>query len=140
MPLKLAEPEEPTLNMTPMIDVILTLVIFFLVASKFTDEEKSLGLKVPSVSSQSAVTAAPEPKIVNVFSDGRILLGTSPVSLDSLTKQLTEAKGQYRKLTVLVRGDRNTTHGRMTEVYDACRRAGVSEVAISVRVDAASKR
>lgn len=135
MPLKLAEPEEPTLNLTPMIDVILTLVIFFLVASKFTDEEKTLGLKVPSVSSQSAVAAAPEPKIVNVFSDGRIQLSGEPVSLDSLTKQLTAERGQYRKLTVLVRGDRNTTHGRMTDVYDACRRAGISEVAISVKTD-----
>jgi biopolymer transport protein ExbD len=135
MPLKTAATEEPTLNLTPMIDVILTLVIFFMVATKFTDEEKAMGVKVPSVSSQGAISAAPEPKVVNVFADGRILLGTQPVSLDDLTQQLTAARGQYHKLSVLVRGDRNTTHGRMTEVYDACRRAGITEVAISVRVD-----
>ncbi|HEY2881020.1 MAG TPA: biopolymer transporter ExbD, partial [Pirellulales bacterium] len=69
MPLKLAPPEEPTLNLTPMIDVILTLVIFFMVATKFTDEEKALGLKVPSVSNQSATSVtAVEPKVVNVYS------------------------------------------------------------------------
>jgi biopolymer transport protein ExbD len=135
MPLKISATEEPTLNLTPMIDVILTLVIFFMVASKFTDEEQALGVKVPSVSTQAAVSAAPEPKYVNVFSDGRILLGIKPVSLDELTKQLTDAKGQYHKISVVVRGDRNTTHGRMTEVYDACRRAGITEVAISVKVD-----
>lgn len=135
MPLKTAEPEEPTLNLTPMIDVILTLVIFFMVATKFTDEEKAMGVKVPSVSTQGAISATPEPKVVNVFSDGRILLGTQPVSLDDLTQQLTAAHGQYHKLSVLVRGDRNTTHGRMTEVYDACRRAGITEVGISVKID-----
>ena len=138
MPLKISDPEEPTLNLTPMIDVILTLVIFFMVATKFTDEEKAMGVKVPSVSSQESVTSAAQPKIVNVFADGRILLGTQPVSLDDLTQQLVAARGQYHKVSVVVRGDRNTTHGRMTEVYDACRRAGISEVAISVKVD--SKR
>ena len=61
---------------------------------------------------------------MNVFSDGRFLLGKQPVSLDELTQATDrEARGQYRKLSVLVRGDRNTTHGRMTEVYDACRAA-----------------
>jgi biopolymer transport protein ExbD len=138
MPLKTSAAEDPTLNLTPMIDVILTLVIFFMVATKFTDEERAMGVKVPSVSSQGAVTAAPEPKIVNVFADGHILLGTQQVSLDDLTQQLIAARGQYHKVSVLVRGDRATTHGRMTEVYDACRRAGISEVAISVKVD--SKR
>jgi biopolymer transport protein ExbD len=136
MPLKIAEPEEPTLNLTPMIDVILTLVIFFMVASRFTDEERTLGVTVPSVSNHSAVAAAPEPKIVNVYSDGRILLGAQPVSLDELTNQLAAVRGQFRKLSVLVRGDRGTSHGRMTDVYDACRRAGIAEVAIAVKVDA----
>ncbi|HZZ29934.1 MAG TPA: biopolymer transporter ExbD [Pirellulales bacterium] len=136
MPLKIADPEEPTLNLTPMIDVILTLVIFFMVATKFTDEEKAMSVKVPSVSSQQAVNSAAEPKVVNVFADGHILLGTQPVSLDDLTQQLAAAHGQYHKLSVLVRGDRDTTHGRMTEVYDACRRAGITEVAISVKVGA----
>jgi biopolymer transport protein ExbD len=138
MPLKISDPEEPALNLTPMIDVILTLVIFFMVATRFTDEEKALGVKLPSVSSQGAVTAEGQPKVVNVFADGRISLGTQPVSLDDLTQQLVAARGQYHKVSVVVRGDRNTTHGRMTEVYDACRRAGISEVAISVKVD--SKR
>jgi biopolymer transport protein ExbD len=135
MPLKTAPPEEPTLNLTPMIDVILTLVIFFMVASRFNDEEKALGVKVPTVSGQSAASAAPAPQVVSVFSDGHVMLGKQPISLDELTKQLTEARGQHRKLSVIVRGDRNATHGRMTEVYEACRAAGISEVAISVKVD-----
>ncbi len=135
MPLKTAPPEEPTLNLTPMIDVILTLVIFFMVASRFNDEEKALGVKVPTVSGQSAASAAPAPQVISVFSDGHVMLGKQPISLDELTKQLTEARGQHRKLSVIVRGDRNTTHGRMTEVYEACRAAGISEVAISVKVD-----
>ena len=133
MPLKTAPPEEPTLNLTPMIDVILTLVIFFMVASRFTDEEKALGVKVPTVSKQGAVSRTASPQVISVFSDGHIMLGKQPVSVDELTKQLTDAHGQYRKQSVIVRGDRNTTHGRMVEVYEACHAAGISEVAISVK-------
>lgn len=135
MPLKTALPEEPTLNLIPMIDVILTLVIFFLVAARFTDVEKAIDLQVPTVSSHGALAAAPEPKVVNVLPDGHILLGAQPVSLDELIRQLTAARGQYQKQCVLVRGDRNALHGRMTDVYDACRQAGITEVAISVKID-----
>ncbi len=136
MPLKTTPPEEPTLNLTPMIDVILTLVIFFMVGSRFAEEENALGVKVPTVSSHASVASAPEPKVVNVFPDGRIFLGTQPVSLAELTSQLEAARGESRKLSVLVRGDKGATHGRMTEVYDACRNAGVTEIAISVRATA----
>jgi biopolymer transport protein ExbD len=135
MPLKTSTPEEPTLNLTPMIDVILTLVLFFMVAAKFTEAEKSIDLKVPTVSSKGALSQAPEPKIVNVMPDGRVLIGTMPVSMEDLEKQLAAAKDQYRKQTVLVRGDRGASHGRMTDVYDACRRAGISDLRIAVKVD-----
>lgn len=135
MPLKTAPPEEPTLNLTPMIDVILTLILFFMVAAKFTEEERAMEVKVPAVSSKGTISSAPEPRIVNVYPDGRIQLGTQQVSIEELESKIAAAKSQYSKLSVLVRGDINASHGRMTEVYDACRRAGVAEVAVSVRLD-----
>lgn len=135
MPLKTSAPEEPTLNLTPMIDVILTLVLFFMVAAKFTEAERSIDLQVPTVGNKGALSNAPEPKVVNVLPDGRVLLGTMPVTLEELEKQLTAAKSKYAKQAVVVRGDRSAAHGRMTDIYDACRRAGIKEVAISVKVD-----
>ena len=135
MPLKTSRHDEPQLNLTPMIDVILTLVLFFMVASKFTEAEQSIDIKVPTVSSQGALTAAPEPKIVNVMPTGQVLLGADPVTLEQLESHLAAARESYRKQSVLVRGDRAASHGLMTDVYDACRRAGISEMRISVKVD-----
>ncbi len=135
MPLKTSAPEEPTLNLTPMIDVILTLVLFFMVAAKFTEAERSIDLQVPTVSGKGAISQAPEPKVVNVMPDGRVLLGTMPISLSDLEKQLAAAKQHYHKQAVLVRGDRSASHGLMTEIYDTCRRAGITELAISIKVD-----
>ncbi|HKD38212.1 MAG TPA: biopolymer transporter ExbD [Pirellulales bacterium] len=135
MPLKTHADEDPVLNVTSMIDVILVLTIFFMVATKFREDERKLDLKVPVVSNTGALSTAPEPKVVNVYQDGHVSLGTQPVSLDELTRLLAAAHAQYKKLSVLIRGDKLATHGRMTEVYNACQKAGIAELAISVKLD-----
>jgi biopolymer transport protein ExbD len=135
MPVRTQPLEEPTLNLTPMIDVILVLIIFFMVATKFAEEERSVDVQVPSISSRNAAMTAPEPKIVNVHRDGRVALGSRSVTLDELKKQLAAARSQYKRLNVLIRGDQLATHGQMTAVYDACKQAGIAELAISVKLD-----
>jgi biopolymer transport protein ExbD len=135
MPVRTQPLEEPTLNLTPMIDVILVLIIFFMVATKFAEEERSVELQVPSISNRNAAMTAPEPKIVNVHRDGHVSLGSLNVSIEELKGQLAQAHAQYRRLNVLIRGDRLATHGRMTEVYDACKQAGIGELAISVKLE-----
>ena len=135
MPVRTQPLEEPTLNLTPMIDVILVLIIFFMVATKFAEEERSVELQVPSISSRNAAMAAPEPKIINVHRNGQISLGSRSVSLDELKQQLAAARAQYKRLNVLIRGDTLATHGQMTTVYDACKQAGIAELAISVKLE-----
>ncbi|MDX1963431.1 MAG: biopolymer transporter ExbD [Pirellulales bacterium] len=132
MPLKTLPLEEPTLNLTPMIDVIMTLIIFFMVATKFTEEERSIDLRLPTAkSSNSEAASALTPKVVNVQADGGIFLGAQSVSLEQLTLQLTQLRIQQPKIQVIVRGDQFTTHGRMAEVYHAVRQAGVPELGIA---------
>jgi biopolymer transport protein ExbD len=135
MPVRTQPHEEPTLNLTPMIDVILVLIIFFMVGTKFAEEERSLDLQVPTVGNKNAAMTAPEPKIVNVYRDGRVSIGGKDVSLEELKQQLVAARTQYRRLNVVIRGDDLATHGRMTKVYDACKQAGIAELAISVKLD-----
>ncbi|MDZ4821412.1 MAG: biopolymer transporter ExbD [Planctomycetota bacterium] len=139
MPIRTQPLEEPAINLTPMIDVILVLIIFFMVATKFTEEERNLDLKLPTVATASQPTTAPDPKIVNVQQSGAILLGKEPVTLTELTQQLTSARAQYKRLNVLIRGDQLATHGQMAAVYDACKQAGIAELAISVRLDTAKR-
>jgi len=135
MPLKTIPQEEPQLNLISMIDVMLVLTIFFMAATRFAEEERKIDIKIPTVRDKGTLTAAPDPRIVNVYADGRIALGEADVTLEELTNRLTDARSQYQGLAVLVRGDRQASHGRMTEVYEACRRAGVGELAISVKID-----
>ena len=135
MPLKTIRDEEPQMNLTSMIDVLFLLVIFFMAVTKFAEDDRRLPLHVPTISDRGALSAAPDPKVINVYQDGEITIGNRTVSIPELTGQLAAARSQYKDLAVLIRGDKMTTHGRMTEVYSACRQAGVAELAISVKLD-----
>ena len=121
-------------NMAPMIDIVFLLIIFFMVGTKFSELERKIGLHVPEVANVEALTAAPEPKVVNVYRDGRITLDRTPVrDLDELTERLAAARSQYSDLGVLVRGDRNVQLQRIAEVFVACKQADVRELGIAVR-------
>jgi biopolymer transport protein ExbD len=133
MPLKTHMDEQPSLNLTPMIDIVFLLIIFFMLGTKFSELERKIGLRVPEVSNAEALTPAPEPRVVNVYRDGAITLDRTPVTLQELTQTLADARGQYPELGVLVRGDADGRFQRVAEVLNACKQADVRELGISVR-------
>lgn len=133
MPLvRLTDDEEPTPNLAPMIDVILVITIFFMCATKFTADERAFDLDLPAADHAAAV-AARQPEVVEVEAAGTLRLGAEPVSLDDLGQRLAARREVSPDLIVTIRGERDVSHGRMTEVYEACRGAGVRHVAIAVR-------
>jgi biopolymer transport protein ExbD len=134
MPIKTYADETPTLNLTSMIDVVFLLLIFFLVATKFSEEERNIGLQVPEVTNAAALTTAPERKVINVYRDGQISLDQKTVSIEELTERLTATREQYADLGVVVRGDGQGQFQRVAEVLNACKQAGIAELAISVRL------
>ncbi|HVA48120.1 MAG TPA: biopolymer transporter ExbD [Pirellulales bacterium] len=135
MPLKTYRDEAPSLNLTSMVDVLFCLILFFMAASKFTEQERRLDLFVPEVSDVSALSAPPEKKTINIYRDGVIEMDRQVVpSLPSLTDRLAEARRQYADIGVLVRGDGEGKFQRVAEVLNACKQAGISELGISVRL------
>lgn len=134
MPLKTHIDEPPTLNLTAMIDILFLLIIFFMVSTQFTEYERSLGLEVPHVAEGAALTAIPESRVVNVYKDGHFELDGETVSLSELTTRLERARSQYAGLRVIVRGDGAGRFQRVAEVLNACKAAGISQLAISVKL------
>ena len=109
MPLKTQSDEQPSLNLTPMIDIVFLLIIFFMVGTKFTelsDAEHELDIDVPEVGVAAAMTPAPSKRVVRIHENGAIEFDQQPVTLGELVEKLTEAQTQYPKLGVIVRGDR----------------------------------
>lgn len=140
MPLvRLTAEEDPAPNLAPMIDVILVLTIFFMCATKFSGDERQFELDLPQAGGAAVVDAA-RPEVVEVGADGALRLGPDDVSLAELGTRLTAARGVQPDVAVMIRGEQAVPHGRMAEIYEACRAAGVRRVAISVRTRAESVR
>lgn len=139
MPLKTHMDEQPSLNLTPMIDIVFLLIIFFMVGTKFSELERKIGLEVPSVADSGALTAAPAKRVVNVYRDGSLTLDRTPVTIEQLTDTLSAAQRQYSDLGVLIRGDATGQFQRVAEVLNACKQAGIVELGISVRLASAER-
>ncbi|MGD0654840.1 MAG: biopolymer transporter ExbD [Thermoguttaceae bacterium] len=139
MPLKTNIDEEPTLNLTAMLDVMFLLIIFFMLGTRFVDDERKIGLSVPKVVDKGSLTSAPSRCVVNVYLDGTIALDGQPVNLEELTAKLSAAQRQHGDIGVLVRGDGSDRYQRMVSVLNACKQAGVKNLGISVRPVTAKK-
>ena len=134
MPIKLNQDDAPTLNLTPMIDIVFLLIIFFMVGTKFTEIEQQLELSVPHVSDGATDVKEPDQCVVAVFHNGTVALDDSMMSLTELESRLIERMQDGRELNVIIRGDAQGAFQNVADVLSACRRAGVSDLGISVRM------
>ena len=133
MPLvRLSEDEDPAPNLAPMIDVVLVLTIFFMCATKFSGDERKFDLDLPQAGSAAAVDGG-RPEILEVEASGSLRLAGAEVTPEELAARLASLRAERPDLAVMIRGENAVPHGRMAEVYEACRTAGVTRVAISVR-------
>lgn len=133
MPLKTHMDEAPTLNLTPMIDIVFLIIIFFMVGTKFVELERNINLDVPQVSNVTALTAAPQRRVINVYHDGTITLDRQPVTLDQLISDLSASRSEYPDLGVIVRGDAEGQFQNVATVLNAVRQAGIAEMGIAVQ-------
>lgn len=135
MPLKTSKDEQATLNLTPMIDIVFLLIIFFMVGTRFTEleeAEQQMPLEVPNISRAGALTNAPSKRVINVYHDS-IHLDSKPVSLAQLESDLVEAKSEYPKVGVVVRGESKIVYQRIAEVLGTVHSAGIKDMRIAVK-------
>ncbi len=134
MPLRTHQDESPALNLTPMIDIVFLLIIFFMVGTKFAEWERKMTLKVPQVKKRWSVSTGTEKRIINVYGDGRVTLDREFVSMEELESRLAAAREQYNELGVVVRGDAEGAFQNVASVLGVCRDAGITDMGISVRL------
>lgn len=138
MPLKIQHDEQPQLNLTPMIDVLFLLIIFFMVATTFGDLERNIDLNVPEVADAGESRPPNKPLVINVFADGQMDLDGQPVTIDELTTELANARNQWKDLPVVIRGDAACAFQNVASALGACRAANIAELGITVRIASAS--
>ena len=134
MPIKTQRDEQPALNLTPMIDVVFLLIIFFMVATKFSELERNIELEIPEVAAAGSARTPPKPRTVAVFADGHVALDGQSVELDALKRQLSVARATEAELSVIVRGDAECPYQHIAAAMAACRDAGVTDLGMTVRI------
>lgn len=135
MPLKAFSPEdEPQINMTPMIDCVFLLLIFFMVGTQFVDKERQTDIKLPTSSIASALTKGPDDLVINIVGPEQVKLGDETLSLEELETRLIEAKKNFADQGVLVRGSGPDPYQLVMDVLDVCQRAEISKVSLANQV------
>jgi biopolymer transport protein TolR len=112
------------INMTPLIDVMLVLLIIFMVAAPML----TTGVDVNLPESRTGKSLDSEAVTVSLARDGRLQFEQRFVEEGMLKKLLREKAATGRKRPVLVRADHNIPYGRVIAVVDAIREAGFTQV------------
>jgi len=134
MPLKTSPVEElPGLNLTSMIDVVFLLLIFFMVATKFSESQQQVGIKLPGAAGMQALVATPDQRQVSVARDGSVTLDGLAVNLPELTSRLRAMRSQYPGLIVGINGDPDASYQTVMSAMVAVQTAGV-EMRAGVRM------
>jgi biopolymer transport protein ExbD len=125
---------EDGINMTPMIDVVFQLLIFFLVASHLSRQETQIELALPSAAHSEKEAEDPGPRVtINVPSEGELLLGAQKIDLAELASRLAAEKqklGQH--LEIRIRADRAAPYRAIEPILRTCAEAGLWKVTFAV--------
>lgn len=113
------------INMTPLIDVMLVLVVIFIITAPLL--ASSIKLDLPKT---DAAKAGDVPKSVTVVMDaaGQVYLKDQPLTLDNLVQQLTQSAQANPQTEVLLRADKSVPYGRIVEVMGAAQKAGLNRI------------
>jgi biopolymer transport protein ExbD len=120
--------EEPRVELTPMVDVVFNLLIFFMISTTFV-ETAGIEIKLPEASAQR-VEKTPEEVKVYLSVKGEIFFEDEEVSLAEFRRRL-QAFPQAEETTFLLLADREATHGRVVQLMDLARESGFSRLAIA---------
>lgn len=123
-----------TLSLTPLVDVVFLLLIFFLVASRFAQEDRTLPVELPSASAAVPMTERPREITVNIDAEGNVDIEGRPTDATELQAILARAVASNPVgQTVIIRADRRASLQAFVEVADLCRQTGVANYPLVVQ-------
>ncbi len=120
-------PQPIPIEMTPIIDMVFLLLIFFLVATTFQQAEREMQIALPVAANSGPISATLREIVVNVDENGRIIVSGRAVDAAQLSTLVADAVKANPDQKVTVRGDRQTAYANIVQVLDICKGSGIQE-------------
>lgn len=124
--------EEPEINLTPLIDVVFLLLIFFMVSTTF-EHQSRIQIELPEATAEAS---KPDDESLEILIDaqGRYFLGEQQVvntELKTLKGAIREALGERESVPVMIRADARTPHQAVVRALDATSQLGLVNISLA---------
>ena len=122
------DPDEDSIaqiNITPLVDVMLVLLVIFMVTAPLL--QQGIGVELPQVAAKP-LNAEAEQLAVVISRDGGVQLNDAPLGVEELKQRLAAVVQSQPECKVALRADKNVPYGRLAEVMAAVRNAGVKKI------------
>ncbi|MCB9377966.1 MAG: protein TolR [Holophagales bacterium] len=126
------------INITPLVDVMLVLLIIFMITAPMLHQ--GIEVALPKSEAQTLPTRAQDPLILSINRDGLVYVRDQPVHPTKLVEVLTPMLRARQNEMIFLKGDRDVAYGRVIEVLDTLRRGGIVQVGMVTDRDETSSR
>jgi biopolymer transport protein ExbD len=116
------------INVTPLVDVVLVLLVILLLVAPMLDEEVRVELPIAANAAARESTATPT---LAIGADGSLTFAGAPLPSDDLAARLAALYAARADKTVVLAADRTLGYARVVAVMDACRAAGIERIGIA---------
>jgi len=119
------------INVTPLVDVVLVLLIILMVTAQYAAEKDSIPMDLPQAASGD--TAVPTTLSVSIDKDGRFYLDAKELTLEQMRTRVREAYKKDKDARAVIAADGRVSHSQVVKVIDLLRQEKVTKFAINVR-------
>ncbi len=128
------DPEEDSItgiNVTPLVDITLVLLIIFMVTARYITEP-SIGVQLPKASSTAETSSADNNVYLTIDKQHRVFLNNKQVERGDLSNQIKTLLEKKPALNLVLRADSRIEHGEVISILDQVRKEGVTQFGIAV--------
>ena len=124
--------DEPDISIAPLVDIVFLLLIFFMVTSHY-DIAAGVQIKLPKITKKTVTPDAENKVFVIVDKAGNIYIDGKKIDIKNLKNRLSEEVKKKGVLRLILQADADVRHGKVVEIMDIAKNAGINSIVIAAR-------